>query len=424
MLARSLYWWPLIDLDLENAAKSCPEGLQLAPRNPELKHTKWSTTQQPWTRLHIDFFQKYDKYFLIIVDSASRWIDVKIVPSTNSDSTISTLRSVFSSLGIPMELVSDNGPPFNGEKFKRFCAANGIMEHTLTPPLHPRSNGTVERQVATVKRSLEKQLSAKKLTAEKIQSSLDNFLLKHRITPNSVTGYAPAEFLLKRIPRYAPAEFLLKRIPRTKLDLLKPTNYKRTHDTLKEMSSTDKMFVEGEEVLVWNKRNNDKKWITGKIAKQVSPFTYLVHVNGEVRFVHAEDLKVNQPPAWRFPVCPLSTREDKVEATPNGTLPQTRTDVSESIPTSPTASDENGCLRIHTHITYSYSNSLPLGTATMPLEDKVEATPNGTLPQTRTDVSESIPTSPTPIPIPSPSAQPQVLRRSKRDIKPPQRLNL
>ncbi|KAK9701397.1 Integrase core domain [Popillia japonica] len=226
-----------------------------------------ASATEPRARLHqVDFFQKYDKYFLIIVDSASRWIDVKIVPSTNSDSTISTLRSVFSSLGIPMELVSDNGPPFNGEKFKRFCAANGI-KHTLTPPLHPRSNGTVERQVATVKRSLEKQLS------------------------------------------YAPAEFLLKRIPRTKLDLLKPTNYKRTHDTLKEMSSTDKMFVEGEEVLVWNKRNNDKKWITGKIAKQVSPFTYLVNVNGEVRFVHAEDLKVNQPPTWRFPVCPLPKQE-------------------------------------------------------------------------------------------------------------------
>ncbi|KAK9738145.1 hypothetical protein QE152_g10027, partial [Popillia japonica] len=175
--------------------------------------------------------------------------------------------------------------------------------------------------VAKVKRSLEKQLSTKKLTAEKIQFSLNNFLLKHRITPNSVTGYAPAEFLLKRIAR-------------TKLDLLKPTKYKRTHDTLKEMSSTDKMFVEGEEVLVWNKRNNDKKWITGKIAKQVNPFTYLVNVNCELRFVHAEDLKVNQPPTWRFPVCPLPTRKDKVEATPNGTLPQTKTDVSESIPTS------------------------------------------------------------------------------------------
>ncbi|KAK9701338.1 hypothetical protein QE152_g30683 [Popillia japonica] len=251
---------------------------------------------------------------------------------------LSIIDTFTNSLGIPMELVSDNGPPFNGEKFKRFCAANGI-KHTLTPPLHPRSNGTVERQVATVKRSLEKQLSlhprsngtverqvatvkrslekqlsAQKLTAEKIQFSLDNFLLKHRITPNSVTGYAPAEFLLKRIPR-------------TKLDLLKPTNYKRTHDTLKEMSSTDKMFVEG-----------------GRGRK---------------------DLKVNQPPTWRFPVCPLPTREDKVEATPNGTLPQTKTDVSESIPTSPT-----------------------------------------------------------PIPLPFPSAQPQVPRRSKRDIKQPQRLNL
>ena len=89
---------------------------------------------------------------------------------------------------------------------------------------------------------------------------------------------------------------MLKRIPKTKLDLVNVKEYKGRNKLegekiLQPGKMEKKSFVEGECVRVFSKRNNERQWIRGKIAKKVSQYTYLVSVRGEVRYVHAEDLK-------------------------------------------------------------------------------------------------------------------------------------
>ena len=76
--------------------------------------------------------------------------------NTSAESTVETLRSLFSSYGLPEEIVSDNGPQFTASVFKCFLKNNGIKQ-TLTPPYHA-SNGAAERSVQNLKRSLEKQV--------------------------------------------------------------------------------------------------------------------------------------------------------------------------------------------------------------------------------------------------------------------------
>ena len=302
MLARGLYWWPRMDTDIEEFVQSCRQCETIAPRQPDCKFTKWPVPNKAWQRIHVDHFYKFGKLFLIVVDALSRWIEVKIVSSTNAEHTIYPLLSIFSVFGIPEEIVSDNGPPFNGEKFKRFCNANNI-KHTLTPPLHPRSNGAVERQVSTIKTSIAKSCDGSQDSITGLQLKIDNILLKHRVTPNSVTGKSPSEYLLKQIPR-------------TKLDFVKPRERK---DKVKTdmVRGERREFVEGEEVTILNKRNNNKVWIPGKISKRVSPFTYLVNVNGEIRYVHTEDIKtrkvvIPEEPKFRPVVIPIQPSvEDK-----------------------------------------------------------------------------------------------------------------
>ena len=60
--------------------------------------------------------------------------------STTSQRTIAVLRDLFSSHGLPEEVVSDNGPQFVSHEFSNSMKMNGI-KHTLTPPYHPASNG-------------------------------------------------------------------------------------------------------------------------------------------------------------------------------------------------------------------------------------------------------------------------------------------
>ncbi len=48
---------------------------------------------------------------------------------------------------LPIEMVSDNGPQFTSEKFKRFMLLiNGIVHHRGAP-YHPQTNGLAERAI-------------------------------------------------------------------------------------------------------------------------------------------------------------------------------------------------------------------------------------------------------------------------------------
>uniref|UniRef100_A0A1X7V9S0 Integrase catalytic domain-containing protein n=1 Tax=Amphimedon queenslandica TaxID=400682 RepID=A0A1X7V9S0_AMPQE len=72
-------------------------------------------------------------------DDYSKWLEVHIVPSTSSEATTSKLCLIFSTFGLPDQLVSDNGTGFTSAEFRAFLTANGIRQ-TLTTPYHPSSN--------------------------------------------------------------------------------------------------------------------------------------------------------------------------------------------------------------------------------------------------------------------------------------------
>ena len=62
--------------------------------------------------------------FFLVTDAHSKWPEVSIMSSTTAVRTISVLREMFSRLGIPEQLVSDNGPQFLSDEFKQFMTAN------------------------------------------------------------------------------------------------------------------------------------------------------------------------------------------------------------------------------------------------------------------------------------------------------------
>ena len=87
---------------------------------------------------------------LIVIDSYSKWIELHEMSSTTSGTTIDKLRNMFSSYGLPEEIVSDNCPQFVPEKIGMF------LKDTPIPPYHPASNGSAERAVQTAKQALKR----------------------------------------------------------------------------------------------------------------------------------------------------------------------------------------------------------------------------------------------------------------------------
>lgn len=63
--------------------------------------------------------------------------------STNAQSTINVLRHLFAVYGLPLQLVSDNGPQFISAKLSEFLQENGV-KHIRSAPYHPVSNGLAE----------------------------------------------------------------------------------------------------------------------------------------------------------------------------------------------------------------------------------------------------------------------------------------
>ena len=220
-IARSVVWWPGIDVDIEKKVKNCIECQvnQKSPAPAPLHMWEWPS--RPWSRLHIDYAGPFmGKMFLVVVDAYSKWLDVQVVPSATSQNTINVLRSLFATHGLPELIVSDNGTAFTSEQFRDFLKKNGIRQIT-SAPYHPATNGLAERAVQTFK------MGMKKSKPGDITTQLARFLFHYRTTPHSTTGVTPAELLMGRPLR-------------THIDLVKPSidsrvrekqsDQKRNHD--------------------------------------------------------------------------------------------------------------------------------------------------------------------------------------------------
>nr|XP_037284101.1 uncharacterized protein K02A2.6-like [Rhipicephalus microplus] len=187
--ARSLFWWPGVEQDIERVAATCQNCVQALPMAQAKEPVNWPETHERWSRLHVDYAGPVKgKMLLIVVDAHTKWIEALPVSQANSHSTVEALRTIFSRFGIPRTVVSDNGTPFTAREFEQFMERNGIA-HIRTPPYHPQSNGLAERAVRTIKDGL------KKIGGTCLLTSLARVLCNYRNAPHQ-EGPSPSERLL------------------------------------------------------------------------------------------------------------------------------------------------------------------------------------------------------------------------------------
>lgn len=136
-LARAFVWWPGLDKALEHKVKCC-EACQRSRNLPAVAPIQpWEWPERPWARIHVDYAGPVRGHmFLVVVDAHSKWMEVRTVKNATSSTTITALRSIFATHGIPELLVSDNGSVFTSAEFKCFTQQNGIR-HATSAPYHP-----------------------------------------------------------------------------------------------------------------------------------------------------------------------------------------------------------------------------------------------------------------------------------------------
>ena len=78
--------------------------------------------------IHIDFYGPLPRseYILVILDAYSRFPIAEIVKSTADPSIIPKLDQIFALHGLPEEVVTDVGPPFDGNDITGCLMTLGI----------------------------------------------------------------------------------------------------------------------------------------------------------------------------------------------------------------------------------------------------------------------------------------------------------
>ena len=100
---------------------SCQNARNIPPSAP-LILWKWPT--KPFQRTHVDLCQKGNDYYLVVIDSHSKWIELQQMKSTTTEWTINGLHLILATRGLFEEVVSDNGPQFTSTKFAEFLRKN------------------------------------------------------------------------------------------------------------------------------------------------------------------------------------------------------------------------------------------------------------------------------------------------------------
>ena len=98
----------------------------------------------------------YGKEYLLIIDYHSKYFEiVPLEKPVDASTVVRATKEVFSRHGIPKTLFSENGPQLISNEYKQF-EKTWDFERDTSSPHFPQSNGLVERQVQTVKRTLKK----------------------------------------------------------------------------------------------------------------------------------------------------------------------------------------------------------------------------------------------------------------------------
>ena len=122
-----------LNQDIEVLGKACEQCQAVKHSPPAAPLHPWVWPNAPWKRVHLDLAGPFLGHMLFsVVDTHSKWLEVIMMLSTTSPKVIKIFRSLFSSYGLPEQLVSDNRPQFTSVEFALFTRRTVCSDHEET----------------------------------------------------------------------------------------------------------------------------------------------------------------------------------------------------------------------------------------------------------------------------------------------------
>ena len=154
------FYWPTLGQDVADFCRRCgpcqkcrPHQVSRAPMVP------LPVVSEPFSRVAMDIVgplprsRSGNRYVLVICDYETRYPEVVPLRSIHATTVAEQLITLFSHVGIPHEILTDQGSNFQSQLLRELYQLLHI-EALCTSPYHPQTDGLVERFNQTLKSML------------------------------------------------------------------------------------------------------------------------------------------------------------------------------------------------------------------------------------------------------------------------------
>ena len=140
---------------------------------------------------------KRNRFILTVVDYATRYPEAVALPSVDTQHVAEALLKIYSRVGVPSEILSDQGVQFMSNLMNEVSRLLSV-KHLTSSPYHPQCNGLCEKFNGTLKQMLMRLCIEKPKDWDRYIGAV---LFAYREVPQESLGFSPFELLYGRAVR-------------------------------------------------------------------------------------------------------------------------------------------------------------------------------------------------------------------------------
>ena len=190
------YYWPGVFKDVANRCRTCEVCQRIPRENHQIRAEMipMPLVEKPFQRITMDIVgplprsKSGNKYILTVCDYATWYPEAIPLPSIEAERIVRELVKLFSRVGIPDEILTDQSTNFMSALSQEVYRLLHI-KRIRTSPYRPQTDGLAERFNGTLKAIF------KKLTSKNEKNWDDLLLFAYREVPQESTGFAPFKLL-------------------------------------------------------------------------------------------------------------------------------------------------------------------------------------------------------------------------------------
>ena len=208
----SQFWYPGITAEVVRFCKSCDicQRTVAKGRVTRVPLGQMPIIETPFERVAVDLIgeikpktDRGHRWILTVIDYATRYPEAVALKDISTETVAEALVEIYSRVGIPKEVLSDQGTQFVSNIMKEVSRLISVRQ-LITSPYHPICNGLVEKFNGTLKAMLKKVSSEKPRDWDRYIAPL---LFAYRGVKQESLGFSPFELLYGRSVR-GPMEIL------------------------------------------------------------------------------------------------------------------------------------------------------------------------------------------------------------------------